>query len=199
MSVNRLRLDDVANACRTCAKCNLGRRVYNGKVSNLALDQNRTPAYMIVGCAPTMEDLDAGEVFGNKAFKDFEKCLYDATGLMREDIYLTNLCKCCLYGTRKPVDAEIRKCSEYLSEEIEAIRPNLVIGLGKMVLKAMTNVDDLDKYHGQFLFSQKYKTRVFSTYVPTLKRMGNEESYKSLMADLSALAQDIRGGSCRNG
>lgn len=193
MSVNRLKLEDVANECRRCAKCDLGRMVYYGKESNMPLDEVRSPVYMLVGGSPSIDDLKDGGIFSTIASRQFEKALYATTGLMREDIYFTNVCKCCLYGTRQPVPAEIRKCIPYLMAEVEAIKPSLIISLGKTALKELANVDNLDKYHGKILFSQKYRTRVFATYSPTPKRLGKDGLSEVFQSDLDLLAKEIRG------
>lgn len=199
MSVNNLKLDDVAVECRNCTKCALGRRIYNGVLSNMPLDQTRGATYVLVAGAPTIDDIDGGGIFKSHYFIKFENALYETTGLVRGDIYMTNVCKCCLYGVRQPSEGELRKCSDYLTRELEAMRPNLIISLGKVAFKALTGVDNLDKWHGKKLFSQKYRTYVFPMQTPTTKRCASAEAMAPLVEDLKLLAKELRGEvSCQN-
>lgn len=190
--MDSLKLNDVAYACRECTKCELGRRIYNGLSSNMPLDDNRSMVYMLVGNCPSNDDLNNGGIFKGTWFKQFEEMLYSKTGLCREDFYMTNICKCCLYGVRQPSDAEIRKCSGYLADEIEAIKPNLILGLGKNVLKFLTGLDSLDKYHGKPVFSARFRTYVFPMFIPTLKRFTKPADRKAFEEDIEAFAREIR-------
>lgn len=188
-----IKLDDIAAECRHCGKCELGKRVYHDVLSNMPLDENRQGVYMLVGGAPTNEDIEGGGIFKSATFVDFFNTLCEHTGLMRNDFYMTNVCKCCLYGTRQPSPKEIKKCSDYLTREVNAIKPNLIVSLGKISLKALTGENDIDKAHGKCIVSGKYRTRVFAMYAPTTKRLASEADRQIMVEDLDKLAALLRG------
>jgi len=63
-------------------------------------------------------------------------------GIRREDVYITNLVKCCTEDNRLeyPRDADvIDSCKRlFLIKEFEILKPKIVIGLGKTFLKAFS-------------------------------------------------------------
>jgi len=52
-------------------------------------------------------------------------------GLQKEDLFTTNVVHCHPPHDRPSQRAEILNCSEYLAAELEIVRPNLVVGLGR--------------------------------------------------------------------
>lgn len=50
--------------------------------------------------------------------------------IQRKSIYMTNLVKCVLPHNRKPKPREIRLCSQYLDQEINAVEPEVISTLG---------------------------------------------------------------------
>ena len=61
--------------------------------------------------------------------------LFADCGLIREDIYLTNLLKCRLPQNRRPKQREIAACSIYLEAEIRDVQPRIVSPLGYFATK----------------------------------------------------------------
>jgi len=63
--------------------------------------------------------------------KIFEECL-KASGLTFEDVWTTNLVKCCPEGSLTPSNREIENCSPFLVSEIRHINPVAVISIGRL-------------------------------------------------------------------
>lgn len=191
---NRLALDGILNECSKCGKCELGRRVLNGRLTNVPHKAGSECTYMMVGLCPTIDDMKSGYAFGSDAFKKFFGIFHDETGLSEVDFHFTNVCKCCPYGQRSPLPREIKKCSEYLSMEIDAIKPPIIVALGKVPLKILAGVDDMSKFHGTMVFSGKYRTRVFSMYAPTKQRMGDDGKMgvQLVVGDICRFAEEIK-------
>ena len=80
---------------------------------------------------------DSGKILD----KAFEKA-----GIIKENIFITNVVHCHPPENRSSSEEEIKNCSGFLLEEIELVRPKLIIPLGKdaeynmskLVLKNMT-------------------------------------------------------------
>ena len=70
---------------------------------------------------------DRGGVF-------FQHCLAQAR-FNYEKVYTTNVVKCAPSGNRPPDDIEVSNCLPYLKNEIKAIRPELVVCLGRTAAK----------------------------------------------------------------
>jgi len=59
----------------------------------------------------------------------FQECLA-ACGLTKEDVYVTNIVKCCPENNRTPYPTEVTNCEKYLTQEIEEVNPTYIIPLG---------------------------------------------------------------------
>lgn len=60
----------------------------------------------------------------------FQDCLGEC-GLTKEDVYVTNIVKCCPEDNRTPYPTEINNCKEYLMQEIVTVNPTYIIPLGR--------------------------------------------------------------------
>lgn len=52
-------------------------------------------------------------------------------GFKREEVYLTNVVKCWTPGDRTPYEREIESCRLYLVEEIQIVRPRIIVASGR--------------------------------------------------------------------
>lgn len=84
---------------------------------------------MLVAQAPgEMEDMKGRMFIGPSG--QVLNSLLENSGVLREQIYMTNLIKCMLPQYRKPKKEEIDTCSYYLNREIEILDPPTILGLG---------------------------------------------------------------------
>ncbi len=104
---------------------------------------NHTAKVMLIGQAPGPHEAALGKPFAYTAGKTLFKWLFEATGLdeetLREHIYFAAVARCFpgkngqgSGGDREPDAAEIERCREYLIEEIEILRPKLILAVGKL-------------------------------------------------------------------
>jgi DNA polymerase len=90
---------------------------------------------MFVGEAPGADEDEQGEPFVGKAGQLLTKII-QATGLSRADVYIANILKCRpdtpgqTAGNRKPTSDEMATCIPYLHEQIDLIRPKVIVALG---------------------------------------------------------------------
>ena len=90
---------------------------------------------MFVGEAPGADEDEQGEPFVGKAGQLLTKII-QATGLSRADVYIANILKCRpdtpgqTAGNRKPTSDEMATCIPYLHEQIDLIRPRVIVALG---------------------------------------------------------------------
>ena len=132
---------------------------------------------LIVGEFPSDYEIEYNKPFLGNSGKLLDKIL-KAIGYSRSaKVYLTYLIKYKIDGSRYPLNSEINKFIPLLKKQIEIIEPKIIVGLGKVVGKALINKNlsmDLmrDKVHS---FSS-YPLKI--TYSPnTLLR---EQSLKKL-------------------
>ena len=90
---------------------------------------------MFVGEAPGVDEDEQGEPFVGAAGQLLTKII-QATGLQRGDVYIANILKCRPNtpdqspGNRKPTPEEMQACIPYLHEQIDLIRPKVIVALG---------------------------------------------------------------------
>jgi uracil-DNA glycosylase family 4 len=90
---------------------------------------------MFVGEAPGADEDTQGEPFVGKAGQLLTKII-QTMGLQRGDVYIANILKCRpdtpgeTSGNRKPTPEEMQTCIPYLHEQIDLIRPKVLVALG---------------------------------------------------------------------
>jgi DNA polymerase len=97
---------------------------------------------MFVGEAPGADEDEQGEPFVGRAGQLLTKII-QATGLQRADVYIANILKCRpdtpgqSAGNRKPTSDEMATCIPYLHEQIDLIRPKVIVALGATAVEGL--------------------------------------------------------------
>jgi DNA polymerase len=97
---------------------------------------------MFIGEAPGADEDEQGEPFVGKAGQLLTKII-QATGLSRADVYIANILKCRpdtpgqTAGNRKPTSDEMATCIPYLHEQIDLIRPKVIVALGATAVEGL--------------------------------------------------------------
>jgi DNA polymerase len=97
---------------------------------------------MFVGEAPGADEDEQAEPFVGKAGQLLTKII-QATGLQRADVYIGNILKCRpdtpgqSAGNRKPTSDEMATCIPYLHEQIDLIRPRVIVALGATAVEGL--------------------------------------------------------------
>ena len=129
-------LRERALACVKCAHLASSRK-------NVAFGVGSIDAQlMFVGEAPGADEDEQGEPFVGKAGQLLTKII-QATGLSRADVYIANILKCRpdtpgqTAGNRKPTSDEMATCIPYLHEQIDLIRPKVIMALGATAVEGL--------------------------------------------------------------
>jgi uracil-DNA glycosylase family 4 len=125
---------------------------------------------MFVGEAPGADEDEQGEPFVGKAGQLLTKII-QATGLSRADVYIANILKCRpdtpgqSAGNRKPTPEEMQTCIPYLHEQIDLIRPKVIVALGATAVEGLLGKTlGITKLRGHW---QTYRdTPLMPTYHP---------------------------------
>lgn len=97
---------------------------------------------LFVGEAPGAEEDQLGQPFVGAAGELLTRIL-TAMELGRDQVYIANVLKCRpdtpgqLSGNRKPTHAEMGTCLPYLQEQIEIIRPAVLVALGGSAIEGL--------------------------------------------------------------
>jgi len=91
---------------------------------------------MFVGEGPGADEDQQGEPFVGKAGQLLTKMI-EAMGFRREEVYIANVVKCRPPENRNPEPDEIEACEPFLRAQIAAIRPRVLVALGKFAAQTL--------------------------------------------------------------
>jgi uracil-DNA glycosylase len=97
---------------------------------------------MFVGEAPGADEDERGEPFVGKAGQLLTKII-QTMGLSRDSVYIANILKCRpdtpgqSAGNRKPTPQEMQTCIPYLHEQIDLIKPKVLVALGATAVEGL--------------------------------------------------------------
>jgi len=120
-------LESFYNEIKECQLCPLGatRTKFVFGVGNPNAD------LMLIGEAPGRNEDLQGEPFVGRAGQLLDKILA-AIKLSREEVYIANVLKCRPPNNRDPLKSESDTCQPYLKQQIELIKPKLILALGRV-------------------------------------------------------------------
>ena len=129
-------LDEVRRALGDCKRCKLcsGRK-------NLVFGVGNPKARLVfVGEGPGAEEDNQGIPFVGAAGQLLTKMIA-AMGYSRDEVYICNVVKCRPPGNRNPEPDEIAACQPFLEAQLNAIRPSVIIALGKFAAQTLLRSD----------------------------------------------------------
>ena len=122
-------LEVIHQTIRSCQDCALHR----GRIHAVPGEGAAHAEIMFIGEGPGFnEDKEARPFVG--AAGQFLNELLGSIGLVRQDVFITNMVKCRPPNNRDPYPGETQACSHYLDEQIEAIKPRIIVPLGRHAL-----------------------------------------------------------------
>jgi DNA polymerase len=102
---------------------------------------------MFVGEGPGFHEDQQARPFVGPAGKLLDD-LMALGGLKRSDVYITNVVKCRPPNNRDPLPAEVEACKKHLDQQLELIKPKLLVTLGRYSLSWFFPRDSISKVHG---------------------------------------------------
>jgi DNA polymerase len=131
--------EKLLGAVETCRKCPL----CQGRTRVVFGDGAMNTRLVFVGEAPGAEEDEQGIPFVGKAGQLLTR-IFEAAGIDRKDIYITNVVKCRPPGNRVPSIEEMLACEDFLRSQIALINPSVIVCLGatptKWILKTNESI-----------------------------------------------------------
>ena len=119
-------LEKLNNQILKCEKCALSKT----RINVVPGEGSDNAEIMFIGEGPGKNEDEQGRPFIGAAGKLLDK-LIESIGLTREDIYIANVVKCRPPGNRDPLPEEVDACRPWLDQQIEIIKPKLIVLLGR--------------------------------------------------------------------
>ncbi len=166
-------LEEIRREMGDCQRCKLHR----GRTHLVFGDGSPHAALMFIGEAPGEEEDRQGLPFVGPAGQLLNSLL-SKLGLRREEVYITNVVKGRPPGNREPEADEIAACLPFLKKQIQAIRPRVIVSLGRVAAHALLDTRvPLTKLRGQF---QRYDhLPVMPTFHPSYLLRFPRERHKT--------------------
>jgi uracil-DNA glycosylase len=119
---------------------------------------------MFVGEAPGEQEDLRGEPFVGRAGELLDKMI-EAMGWTRDSVYITNILSCRPPGNRNPQPDEISACLPFLKARIAAIRPRIIVALGRPSANTLLeNNAPISALRGRF--HDRFGTKIMPTFHP---------------------------------
>ncbi len=146
--------------CTRCKLHTMGRRQVVFGVGNPKAE------LMFVGEAPGADEDVQGEPFVGKAGQLLTKIIEGGLELKRSDVYIANVIKCRPPGNRNPEPDEVATCEPFLFQQIDTIRPRVIVALGAFAAHTLLKTDaPISRIRGQ-VFDYRNGSRLIPTFHP---------------------------------
>jgi len=144
---------------------------------------------MIISDVPDTAADRNGKLLSSKSGELLFDLLSDI-GVSRKDCYITHAVRCKSPEGRPPSAAELKTCLPYLEEEIQSVKPQVIIPLGAIALKALTRKAKITELHGQVLDYKGYT--LFPTFHPGMA-LRDPGKLQPLRKDIQKLGFVLKG------
>jgi len=189
-------LREAAEDCHGCPLYKFGTQTVFG-------EGRRDSRLIFVGEQPGDQEDKAGKPFVGPAGQLLDRAL-EEVGIDRSIVYVTNAVKHFKWEPRgqrrihaKPGAREIQACKPWLTAEIQAIKPEMIVCLGATAAQAMLGKDfRITKSRGQILRDTEWAPWIMATVHPSaILRTSSEDrdaAYNAFVADLQIAASAMK-------
>ncbi len=178
-------LEAIAAHIAVCRSCPLG------QTRNRAVPgEGKTdgPDILFVGEGPGADEDAQGRPFVGSAGQLLAKMI-EAMGYQREEIFVTNVVKCCPPNKRTPLPEEMETCLPYLQQQIRLLKPKVIVGLGATAIKGLLGkTAGVSRLRGTW---QEYEgIKLMPTYHPTYL-IRDPSKKKAVWQDLQQVLKEL--------
>jgi uracil-DNA glycosylase len=145
-----------------CQKCEL----HQSRTQTVFGVGNADADWLIIGEAPGADEDKQGEPFVGRAGQLLNSMLL-AMGLQREQVFIANILKCRPPENRDPKSEEVVACESYLRQQIDLIKPKIILAVGRIAAQNLLKVDTpIGKMRGNQYQYPDSELPVIVTYHP---------------------------------
>lgn len=175
-------LESVRAALGECTRC----RLCEQRTQIVFGDGNPRAELMFVGEGPGAEEDRTGLPFVGRAGELLTAMIEKGLGIPRREVYICNIVKCRPPGNRTPQADEARTCGTFLDGQIAAVRPKVIVALGKPAASLLLGKEvPITRVRGTW---HSYKgIPLMPTFHPAfVLRQYTEENRRAVWSDLRA-------------
>lgn len=181
-------LEQIRKSLGDCHRCKLG-----ATRKNLVFGVGNPKARLLfVGEGPGADEDEKGEPFVGDAGKMLNRLIM-AMEIRREDVYICNVVKCRPPQNRNPESDEIAACSPFMLRQLNAVRPEVIVALGKFASQTLLATSEaISRLRGKF--RDFHGIPLMPTYHPSylLRTGGNSDSFWDVWSDMTQVLQLLK-------
>ena len=152
--VNQEKFQILQNECSTCVKCSLSTTRKNVVFGR----GNPNSKLFVVGEGPGQQEDEQGLAFVGRAGKMLDSVFLSVGIDTNEDCYISNIVKCRPPNNRKPLANEVKECLPWLNEQIELIKPKVIVLAGSTAVQSYLNIDEpISQLRGKWIVKEDIK------------------------------------------
>ena len=136
-------LTDLAQLIVRCPDC----RLCETRTQAVPGEGPEDARILFIGEAPGFNEDKQGRPFIGAAGKFLDQLL-NMAGLSRGSVYITNIVKCRPPNNRDPQPDEIEACRKWLDRQIELIKPEVIVTLGRHSMNRFIPGATISRIHG---------------------------------------------------
>jgi len=188
-AATRASLQAVREELGECTRCGL-----HAERSQIVFGDGDADAdILFVGEGPGQQEDRQGLPFVGRAGELLTQMIEKGLEIPRSSVYICNIVKCRPPGNRTPLPDEVAACSPFLDGQIAAVKPKVIVALGKPAASLLLGRDvpitrirgTWHEYRGIPLMPTLHPAYVLRQYTP--------ENRKNVWSDLKAALARSRG------
>ena len=132
-------LEPIRGRVRVCTRCP---HLACSRTQTVFGVGNPDAELMFIGEAPGADEDKQGEPFVGRAGQLLTRII-ETMGFTRQEVYIANILKCrpdtpsSSFGNRPPTPREMQTCRPYLIEQIDVIKPKVLVALGAVAVEGL--------------------------------------------------------------
>jgi DNA polymerase len=180
-------LEELRAAIGDCQRCKL----CAGRTHIVFGVGNPRARLMFVGEGPGRDEDLQGEPFVGRAGQLLTDIITKGIGIKREDVYICNVVKCRPPENRNPEPDEVAACEPFLKKQIDIVRPEIIVGLGKFAVQTLlqSNVA-ISKLRGNW--HSYHGIKLMPTFHPAYL-LRNPADKKLVWEDIKKVIKELQG------
>jgi len=137
-------LKEIAAEVSICSRCDLCK----GRTKAVPGEGSPHAKILFIGEGPGFHEDRQGRPFVGLSGQFLEELL-KSIGLKRSDVFITNVVKCRPPENRDPLPVEINACDDYLERQIAALKPLVIVTLGRVSMAKFFGGEKISVIHGR--------------------------------------------------
>jgi DNA polymerase len=184
-AASRPSVENVRAELGECTRCALSRTRKNIVFGSGSADAD----LMFVGEAPGAEEDAQGVPFVGRAGQLLTRII-QAIDLERNQVYIANILKCRPPRNRDPLPNEVESCEPFLFRQIEAIRPLIIVALGKYAAQTLLrSKTPISRLRGTFVAFRGIQ--LMPTFHPSYL-LRNPSAKREVWEDMKKVRNELR-------